>query len=140
MKTILKTILTTAAICMAVFVSTSTAQASVPSPDQDPGCGGQCQVICINGCDSNAHYSGLQARCTVGSTKTYVMGGYFLAAFFETDSKGDFCDDGYTCDFGPCGRAGERPCQDFLSNANQNNCQACTGNNVIVTNGKCVQY
>lgn len=64
-------------------------------------CGQQCQAICIWGCNSGYHYSWQQARCVA-------------------DNIG--CDDGYACDFGPCGGANERVC-----NTAGTGCWSCDG-------------
>ena len=50
-----------AAFVLATGLPTSTAMASPPSPDSDTSCGGQCQVICVNGCDTGLSYSWQQA-------------------------------------------------------------------------------
>ena len=125
MKTIMKTLLFTATICFAALLSTSAALASPPSPDSDPNCGGNCQAICINGCDVNAvtargwygwagggvypSYSWQQARCVW----THQIGNSQVGSSYVTfDSKSGtwYCMDGYNCDSGPCGRDGERIC------------------------------
>jgi hypothetical protein len=57
-------------------------------------CGGQCEAICfIDGCDDGYHYSWQQCRCVQND-----------------DIDNGVCDDGYRCDFGPCGGTGERYC------------------------------
>lgn len=138
----------------------SSAQASPPSPDSDTNCGGHCQAICINGCDTNpvyvpkpadwgtspwyntptpsySRYSWTEARCVVskyagykydqqlGSNPTTGTDQYRIfdrnriyRATNQTVGWYDYCHDGYSCDAGPCGRVGERPCQ-------PNGCPAC---------------
>ena len=128
MKTIKKTSLLAAAIYFAALISASTALASPPSPDSDPNCGGNCQVICINGCDQNpvtdpawnkpvqpnstySVYSYQQARC-VWARNGWDKNLGALAEQFTLDTKTNTwsCMDGYNCDFGPCGLNGTRPC------------------------------
>ena len=125
----MKTLLFVVTICFVALLNTSVAMASPPSPDSDSSCGGNCQAVCINGCDSNAAYTWQQARCVVGSTQTVITPNGTIAGLFATDAKGQYCVDGYNCDFGPCGRPGERFC-----NTVGTGCNACqTG---LATGGK----
>lgn len=87
-------------LCLPILLASMSAVAD-PPPDS---CGGHCQAICINGCDANHEYSALQARC-VGP----LLEGLYPTMYLS-DAKGRYCNDGYTCDFGPCGRPGERAC------------------------------
>ena len=135
MKVITRSLLTLAAMCFAALLSTSTALASPPSPDADPNCGGNCQAICINGCDTNSSYMWQEARCAGPHPTGYADKAY--AASLITDSNGNlFCSDGYNCDYGPCGRAGERTCNTGL-------CDECYWNGMPGTelvaggDGKC---
>jgi cytolysin (calcineurin-like family phosphatase) len=63
-------------------------------------CGRHCERACITGCKDGFTYSWQQARCIK------VVAGQ--------------CDDGYECDFGPCGGAGQRTC-----NTAGTGCSAC---------------
>jgi hypothetical protein len=87
-----------------------TASAS-PPPDADSSCGGPCQRLCINGCDSNYNFSWRQGRCI--GPHPWSWGDQ--APSVLSDSKGVYCSDDLTCDYGPCGRDGERPCNTELT-------------------------
>lgn len=124
---------------MGALLMTATMWADPPPPNQQSTCGGHCQAVCINGCDGRVQYldgynwssiySWLQARCVV--VKEDSSGGYTNVA---RDSKGPYCMDGFNCDYGPCGREGERGC-DFLGGG----CTACqTG--LRLSGTKCVRY
>jgi hypothetical protein len=93
------------------LLSTSAALASPPSPDADPSCGGNCQTICINGCDTNYSYVWQEARCG-GPHPTWADASLAAATFLDTKGQ-PYCSDGYNCDYGPCGRVGERACNTF---------------------------
>jgi len=89
------TLVTAFGLGLLLLLAASMLRADVPSPNQQSYCGGNCQAVCINGCDTGKHYEWREARCHNNS---------------YSDSLGSYCDDGYVCGTGPCGRRGERAC------------------------------
>lgn len=96
--------------------------ADPPPPNQQSSCGGNCQAICINGCDGyvqtyngesfSSKYDWAQARCvtSLDPRTGSLYSGWYTPGHVGVDAKGTYCLDNYNCDFGPCGREGERPC------------------------------
>ena len=155
MKTLKKKkLLQFAAVVLAVGLSTFSAMASPPSPDADPSCGGDCQAICINGCDTkqltfadspNATFtyafSWTQARCiltTVGPNGNLWWRDLAAATHIQGTLKsnmGGSCMDGYNCDFGPCGEDGQRACSGGYYQCPP--CDGATGMQYDAASAKC---
>jgi hypothetical protein len=70
-------------------------------------CGNDCEPVCFPSftCNDGYHYVWQDAQCH---------------KYDHSDILGPYCDDGYVCDFGPCGRANERVC-----NTAATSCSSC---------------
>lgn len=84
-----------ALLLILLFASGMGSSLAHAGPDEQTSCGGSCQVICLGGCDSGHHYEWREGLCHKSA---------------YSDAVGPYCDDGYVCLAGPCGRPHERVC------------------------------